>query len=393
MGEIRKIVVAVDSFKGCATSSQIARAAAEGIHGIMPGCEVVEVHVGDGGEDTVAAIVETTGGRWVDCRVHGPLGEDIDARYGILSDGTAAIEMAAAAGLTLIPAADRNPLYTSTYGMGEMVADAIGRGSRKFLICLGGSATNDAATGMLSALGFRFTGDDGLPLPPCGSSLRHINKIDCKDAIPQLAECRFTVACDVRNPFYGPDGAACVFAPQKGAKPEDVRTLDDGLRSFASVLKLTTGVDVAAMPGAGAAGGMGGGMVAILGAELKPGIEMALDAIGFDRILEDTDLVITGEGRIDAQTAMGKTPYGVMLRARRQGIPTIAIGGAVSETDVLIDAGFTAVLPILPYPCSLDEAMATDFTLANIRRTLRQCTRLITLHPSIPPQGGRKPKT
>ncbi len=395
MVELRKIVVAVDSFKGSASSRQIARAAAEGIRGVAPECEVAEVPVGDGGEDTLSAIVEAAGGHWVQRRVHGPLGEDVDARYGILPDGTAAIEMAAAAGLTLIPAAVRNPLYTNTYGVGEMVADAIARGCRNFLIFLGGSATNDGASGMLSALGYRFNDADGLPVMPCGASLQKIMEIDSFGAIPQLADCHFTVACDVRNPFFGPDGAAFVFAPQKGATQEDVRKLDDGLRNFASVLKRTTGVDVASMPGAGAAGGMGGGLAAMLGAKLKPGIEMVLDAIGFDHIIENADLVITGEGRIDAQTVMGKTPYGVMLRAHRQGIPTIAIGGSVAETDTLTDSGFTAVLPLLPYPCTLDEAMANDFTLANVRRTLRQCIRLITLPPQSPRRGEEclKPKT
>lgn len=377
MGEIRKIVVAVDSFKGCATSRQIARAAAEGIHSVMPECEVAEVPVGDGGEGTVAAIVDVTGGRWVECRVHGPLGGKVDARYCILSDGTAAIEMAAAAGLTLIPATERNPLYATTCGVGEMMADAIGRGCRNFLIFLGGSATNDAATGMLDALGYRFIGGDGLPLSPMGATLKDIRKIDSSGVLPQLADCRFTVACDVRNPFFGPDGAACVFAPQKGATPEDVRRLDAGLRNFASVLKRTTGVGVATMPGAGAAGGMGGGLAALLGAQLKPGIEMVLDAIDFDRILDNADFVITGEGRIDAQTALGKTPFGVMLRARRLGIPTIAIGGSVTEISALTDAGFTAVFPVLPYPCTLAEAMDQEFTLENVRRTVTQLTRIL----------------
>lgn len=377
MGKIRKIVVAVDSFKGSASSGEIARAAAEGIHGVAPDCEVVRVPVGDGGEKTIDALIETTAGRYVECRVHGPLDKKIDARYGILPDGTAAIEVAAAAGLTLISESERNPLYTSTYGVGEMVADAIGRGCRNFLIFLGGSATNDAATGMLDALGYRFIGVDGLPLVPNGAMLTYIRHIDSAHVIPQLSGCNFTAACDVRNPFYGQDGASFVFAPQKGASPEDVRTLDDGLHNFAAVLRDATGIDVSAMPGAGAAGGMGGGMAAILGAELKPGIEMVLDAIGFDRIIENADLVITGEGRIDPQTVMGKTPYGIMLRAQRQGIPTIAIGGSVTETDALTGAGFAAVLPILPYPTTLRKAMERDFALKNVSRTVTQLIRAI----------------
>lgn len=378
MGTLRKTVVAVDSFKGSASSRQIARAAAEGIHGVMPGCEVAEVPVGDGGEDTAGAIVASTGGRWVECRVSGPLyKKDVAARYGVLSDGTAVIEMASAAGLTLIKPVERQPMITTTYGVGQMIADAMRRGYRKFLLCIGGSATNDAGIGMLAALGCRFLDTYGNEVPPCGISLSLIDKIDRSNIDKRIAGCTFTVACDVQNPFYGPDGAAYVFAPQKGADREEVRILDDGLRHFAAVLKDSTGVDVSAMPGAGAAGGMGGGMVAMLGATLKPGIEMVLDAIHFDSLLEDADLVITGEGRIDAQTSMGKTPYGVMQRARRLNIPTIAIGGSVAETDALTAAGFTAVLPLLPSPTSLSEAMDIDFTLRNVRRTVGQLMRII----------------
>lgn len=376
MGKLRKIVVAVDSFKGSATSWQIAQAAAEGIHSVAPECEVVKVPVGDGGEDTVASIVEAKGSSWVECRVHGPLDGEVVARYGVLSDGTAAIEMATAAGLTLVRPEDRNPLLTTTYGVGETIAHAMAHGCRNFMICIGGSATNDAGIGLLSALGYRFLDADGMVLPPCGASLRLIEKIDLSSVDKSITDCRFTVACDVRNPFYGSNGAAYVYGPQKGADDDAVKILDDGLRHFAAVLKDTTGVDVSAIPGAGAAGGMGGGMMAMLGAQLKPGIEMVLDAINFDRILENADLVFTGEGRVDEQTASGKTPFGVMRRARRLGIPTIAIGGSVTETSALTNAGFTAVIPLLPYPCSLAEAMDREFTLNNVRRTITQLTRI-----------------
>lgn len=376
MGKLRKIIVAVDSFKGSVTSRQIAQVAAEGIHSVVPGCEVVQLSIGDGGEDTVAAIVNATGGKWLNCKVCGPLREKVDARYGILNDGTAAIEMAVAAGLPLVRTEDRNPLLTTTYGVGQIVADAMVHGCRNFLICIGGSATNDAGIGLLSALGYRFLDADGRDLPPCGASLRFIEKIDRSNVEKSLADCRFTVACDVRNPFYGTDGAAYVFGPQKGADNDAVKILDDGLRHFAAVLMDATGVDVSAIPGAGAAGGMGGGMMAILGAQLKPGIEMVLDAIDFDRILDNADFVITGEGCIDKQTVLGKTPLGVMRRARRLGVPTIAIGGSVTETNALTDAGFTAILPLLPYPCTLDEAMDPGFTLANVRRTVIQLTRI-----------------
>lgn len=377
MRELKKIVVAADSFKGSATSVQIARAAAEGIHSVWPGCEVVGVPVGDGGEDTVEAIVTATQGRWIECRVHGPLHGYVDARYGLLPDGTAAIELAAAAGLPLVAQEERDPSLTTTFGVGQMIADAIGRGCRDILLCIGGSATNDAGTGLLAALGYRFLDTGGHEVTPCGASLSLIERIDDANVAEEVKACHFTVACDVRNPFYGPDGAAHVFAPQKGADAEMTEMLDNGLHRFADVIRLATGTDISAVQGAGAAGGVGGALMALLGARLRPGIEMVLDAIGFDRVIEDADMVITGEGRIDTQTAMGKTAYGVMLRSRRRGIPVIAIGGAVTETDALNRAGFTAVLPLPPYPVTLEEAMDPEFTMANVRRTIGQIARII----------------
>lgn len=376
-------MVAADSFKGSATSMQIARAAAEGVRGVMPGCEVVEVPVGDGGEDTISAIVAATAGKWVHCRVHGPLHGPTDARYGLLPDGTAAIELAEAAGLPMLRPDERNPMLTTTYGVGQLIADAIARGCRNILLCIGGSATNDAGIGILSALGYRFLDADGREVPPCGGSLINIARIDDSDVPAEVKGCRMTVACDVQNPFCGPRGAAYVFAPQKGADDAMMKELDLGLRHFADVILRATGIDVADMPGAGAAGGVGGALAALLGARLCPGIEMVLDAIGFDRTLQGADLVITGEGRIDSQTAMGKTPYGVLLRARSQGIPVIAIGGSVAETDALIKAGFTAVMPLLPSPASLAEAMDVEFTLANVRRTVSQILRIIAAFRAI----------
>lgn len=371
--------MAPDSFKGCATSSQIADAVAEGVHRVMPDCEVVKVQVGDGGEGTVEALVAATGGSLVNCRVSGPLGGDVEAAYGILPAKAAVIEMASAAGLTLLKPEERDPLCTSTYGVGQLISDAISHGCREILLCIGGSATNDGGIGILSALGYTFRDSVGNAMEPCGSSLGSIRAIDGSDAMKELAECTFTVACDVNNPFFGPEGAARVFASQKGADAATVELLDDGLRHFAQVLLKTTGIDVAAMPGAGAAGGVGGGLAAMLGARLRPGIEMVLDTIGFDLILDGADLVITGEGSLDGQTAMGKTPYGVMRRARSMGIPVIAIGGSVLDTAALNEGGFTAIFPLLPYPATLAEAMRTEFTLANIRRTISQLMRTISV--------------
>lgn len=370
--------MASDSFKGCATSSQIAEAVAEGVHRVMPDCEVVKVPVGDGGEGTAEALVAATGGSLVNCRVRGSLGGEVEAAYGILPANAAVIEMASAAGLTLLKPEERDPLRTSTYGVGQLISDAISHGCREILLCIGGSATNDGGIGILSALGYTFRDSVGNAVEPCGASLGDIRCIDASGAMKVLAECTFTVACDVNNPFFGPEGAARVFASQKGADAATVELLDDGLRHFAQVLFKTTGIDVAAMPGAGAAGGVGGGLAAMLGARLRPGIEMVLDTIGFDLILDGADLVITGEGSLDGQTAMGKTPCGVMRRARSMGIPVIAIGGSISDTSVLNEAGFTAIFPLLPYPASLAEAMRTEFTLDNVRRTAGQLMRTIS---------------
>ena len=378
MGNLNKIVVASDSFKGSATSAQIAEAVAEGVCGVMSHCQVVKVPVGDGGEGTVEALVAATGGRLVECRVQGPLGGEIDAVYGSLPGGTAVIELASAAGLALLSPEERDPLHTTTYGVGQLISDALTRGCRDILLCIGGSATNDGGTGILSALGYIFRDSTGNAVEPCGASLGYIHSIDTSGAMKELEECTFTVACDVDNPFFGSEGAARIFAAQKGADAAAVELLDSGLQHFAQVLFKETGIDVATIPGAGAAGGVGGGLAAMLGACLRPGIEMVLDTIGFDRILDNADLVITGEGSLDAQTVMGKTPCGVMRRARRKGIPAIAIGGSISDTSALNEAGFTAIFSLLPSPASLAEAMRKEFTLDNVRRTAEQLMRTIS---------------
>lgn len=379
MGNLRKIVVAADSFKGSATSLQIADAVADGVQSVLPHCEVVKVPLGDGGEGTVEALLAATCGQRIRCRTYDPLRRRIDASYGILPGGTAVIEMASAAGLALLKPEECDPMLTSTYGVGQLISDALNRGCRDILLCIGGSATNDGGTGILSALGYVFRDAEGNPVEPIGASLGDIHSIDTSAAMKALAECTFTVACDVDNPFFGPNGAARVFAPQKGADAGAVERLDEGLHHFAQVLLKASGTDVADLPGAGAAGGVGGGLTAMLGARLCPGIEMMLDAIGFDRILDDADLVITGEGSLDAQTMMGKTPFGVMRRATKKCVPVIAIGGSVSDTYLLNEAGFTAIFPLLPYPAPLAEAMRTEFTMDNVRRTTGQLMRTITV--------------
>ena len=374
---MRKIVIASDSFKGSISAAEVAACGERAVHRLFPDCEVVQLPVADGGEGTVETLTAALGGQSVATVVHDPLGRLITARYGwIAQTQTALIEMAAASGLPLLPPEERNPWLTSTYGTGELIRDALERGCRKFLIAIGGSATNDGGIGLLQALGFRFLDAEGRELPGCGGSLSLIQQIDTHGALAALKECRFTVACDVTNPFYGTEGAAYVFAPQKGADKEMVKALDQGLRHFAQLIQTTQGITIDHLPGAGASGGLGGGLVAFLKAHLAPGIEMVLDALQFDSQIAGADLIFTGEGKLDAQTCMGKTPMGVLRRAQRQGIPVVALGGAVEASEALNRCGFLAVLPILPYPTSLAEAMDPTFTQQNIERTITQVLRL-----------------
>ncbi len=374
---MKKIIVAADSFKGSLSSTAVASAVERGVHAVFPACEVRKVVIADGGEGTVGALVASLGGRIVTLTVSDPLMRPVEARYGVVDDGTSAvIEMAAASGLPLLTAGERNPLKTTTYGTGEMIAHALRAGCRRFLVGIGGSATNDAGTGMLAALGFRFLDAAGNALPGCGESLGKIETIDVSGMAEGLAEAQFTVACDVTNPFAGPTGAAYIFAPQKGADAQMVSRLDDGMHRFATVLQRYNGTDVQALAGAGAAGGLGGGFAALLGARLVPGLRMVLDALGFDALLQGADLVITGEGKLDAQTAMGKAPRGVLDAAAAAGVPVVAIGGAVEQAAALNAQGFAAVLPILPGPATLAEAMEPGFAAANIERTVTQVMNL-----------------
>lgn len=368
-----KIVVASDSFKGSLSSLEVADAAAKAINECIPGCCVEKVEVADGGEGTMEALHRTLGGVKVEVEVCDPLGRAITASYVKLADGvTAVLEMAVASGLPLLAPQERNPMKTSTYGTGQLIADALRKGCRKFLIGIGGSATNDAGMGMLEALGVRFLDAEGNLLHGSGESLEKVEDIDLSGVCAGLAESEFIIACDVDAPLYGPEGAACVFAPQKGADAEMVAMLNDGLEHFSSVVKRVTGKDVSDIPGAGAAGGLGGGFVAFLPARLERGIEMVLDAISFDERIRGASLIITGEGRVDFQTLTGKTPYGILKRARRQGIPVVAIGGSVvlgeKETS---EAGFAGVYAVTPSDMPLEEAMKPETAVRNIYDTVK----------------------
>jgi len=378
---MKKIIVASDSFKGSLSSLEIASAAAAGIRKVLPDCEIVEIPVADGGEGTTEALVDAMNGRYISCKVHDPLMNLIQAEYGILGDGlTAVIEMAAASGLTLVPPEKRNPLLTTTYGTGELIRDALQRGCRRFLIGIGGSATNDAGTGMLQALGFRFFDCEGDESGKGGQILEQIARIDTEKVMPELQDADFTVACDVNNPFSGVNGAAHVFARQKGADDEMIIRLDKGLKQFAAVIRTSMGKDIELISGAGAAGGLGGGFLAFLPATLKPGIQMVLEALNFDSRIQNADLIITGEGKLDRQTGMGKTPAGILEAGKRRQIPVIAIGGAVEDSDVLLQQGFLAVFSIQPGPVSLEQAMEKSFASRQVERTVEQ---IIRLGPSI----------
>ena len=365
-----KIVIASDSFKGSMSSLDVATAASAGVIEVYPDSEIVSVNVADGGEGTVEAIVDALGGEIVEVQVSDPLGRKIETSYGIAGE-TAILEMAAASGLPLLTVEERNPWATSTLGTGEMIMDAIARGCRKFLVGIGGSATNDAGVGMLQAMGFRFYDANGeLITQGCGGVLGSIARIDDSLVSAAVKESQFTVACDVDTPFCGPEGAAPVFAPQKGADAEMVKRLDEGMASFAKVITEKYAIDIVPVAGAGAAGGMGGAFRAFLGATLKKGIDMVLDAIDFDTTIQGANLVITGEGKVDFQTAKGKTAAGVLNRAKQQHIPVVAIGGCVEMCDSLVQMGFAGIYPILEEKVPLEIAMQRDFAMNNVRKTV-----------------------
>lgn len=367
-----KIVVASDSFKGSLSSTEMATAAARGIKSVYPDCEAVAVSVADGGEGTVDAVVEALGGKIVTATVNDPLGRPILARYGVVGK-MAVIEMAAASGLTLLTDEERNPWLTSTYGTGEMIMDAVKRGCRDFLVGVGGSATNDAGMGMLQALGFRFYDiDDQEIIDGCGGRLQDVARIDDTGVMDAIRQCRFTVACDVDTPFCGSEGAAYVFAPQKGADMEMVTRLDSGMVAFAKVIEKTYGMDLTSMAGTGAAGGMGGGFYVFLNATLKRGVDMVLDAIDFDSIIRGADLVITGEGKIDYQTVKGKTAAGVLARAKAQDIPVVAIAGSVEKCESVEQMGFAGVYAIWEEEMPLEVAMQSNTAAANVEKTVKK---------------------
>ena len=367
-----KILLAFDSFKGSASSAQLSDAAETSIRSQIPDCEVMKFSIADGGEGTTAAICSALDTQAVKCLVHDPLMRPVEVEYRITGD-TAIMEMAAASGLPLVEPTLRNPELTTTYGTGEMILDAIEKGCKTIILGIGGSATNDAAIGMLTALGVKFTDCAGNPT----MRLTDVASADDSMMDARLAETRFIVACDVNNPLYGENGAACVFAPQKGANAQQVAQLDIALKHFAKIVYNNKGINLQEIPGAGAAGGMGGGMVAFLNAQLKSGIDVILEITDFDKALADADLVLTGEGRIDSQSTMGKAIGGIFAHASKANVTVVAIGGSVAP-DIDVEAmGLLAALSIQQGPASLEEAMIPQNTITNVQRTVTQIIRLI----------------
>lgn len=376
---MKKIVIASDSFKGSMSSMDVAKAASEGIKEVFPECETVMIPVADGGEGTAEALTLACDGQTISIPSHDPLMRPITAEYGIIA-ATAVIDVAAASGLPLLGKEELNPMKASTYGTGELILDAIERGCRDFIIGLGGSATNDGGMGMLEALGFRFLDkdgkmlatEDGLPMYGCGQAMAKVAKIDSSNVAEGLREAHFRVACDVNTPFCGPTGAAEIFALQKGADEQMVKDLDKGMANFAAVIAKDLGRDISRVSGTGAAGGLGGAFLAFLDAELTPGIDLVLDTVSFDERIAGADLVITGEGKMDSQTLKGKTPFGILSRAKKQGIRTVAICGKCLERQTLIDAGFADIREISPAGLTLEQMMEPTTARANARRTVKE---------------------
>lgn len=353
-----KFLFASDSFKGSLSSEQIIRLLTDSANRIFPGCQVTGVPIADGGEGTVDAVITVTKGQMVSVPVHGPLMEETTAAYGVFGGDSAVIEMAAASGLPMIPSDKRNPLNTTTYGTGELIRHALDCGYRKLSIAIGGSATNDGGMGAMAALGVRFLDKDGKDLTGTGSDLARVSDIDMSGLHPAVAEAEITVMCDVNNPLTGPDGATYTFGKQKGGTPEILDQLEAGMKNYAAVILEKNGVDVDKIAGSGAAGGLGAALCVFLNASLKSGIETVLDLIDFDRLLEDTDLVVTGEGRIDWQSAFGKVPSGIGMRCKKKGVPAVAIVGGMGDgADKIYEFGVESIIPTINGAMDIEEAL------------------------------------
>ena len=374
-----KIVTAIDSFKGSLTSMQAGNALKDGVLRVYPDAKITVLPVADGGEGTVDALVEGMGGRLQTVKALNPIGDKIECVYGIIAESkTAVIEMSAAAGITLISETERNPLNTTTYGVGEMIIDAIKKGCRNFIIGIGGSATNDGGIGMLQALGFDILDSDGRQVSMGGRGLGEICAIDNQNVIPELKECKFSIACDVTNPLCGENGCSAVFGPQKGADAEMVLRMDAWLLNYARLAKCVNSDADENYPGVGAAGGLGFAFKTFLGGTLEKGIDLILNEINLEKHIEDADIVVTGEGRLDRQTVMGKAPSGVAKIAKKYDKPVIAFAGSVTKDALKCnEAGIDAFFPIVRGVCTLEEAMKTENAYSNMADSAEQVFKLL----------------
>ena len=365
-----KIVVAPDSFKESLRAKEVAEIIEEGIKRVFPQVEVIKVPLADGGEGTIEAILEARGGKVISQEVASPLGERIKAHFGILDDGfTGIVEMAQASGLSLVPHPQRNPLLTTTYGTGELIKAALDRGCKRIIVGIGGSATVDGGAGMVQALGAKLLNGKGKQISFGGGSLGEIVSIDMSSLDSRVKNTEVLVASDVDNPLCGPKGAARVYGPQKGATPEMVKTLEKNLAHFAMMIKKYLNKEVKNIPGAGAAGGLGAGLIAFLGAELRPGIKLMIEASRLEERIKGADLVISGEGRIDEQTVYGKTPVGVAEMAKKEKIPVIIIGGEIrGDVEALYERGVDAVVSCI------DRILPRAEAMKEAKKTLRQAT-------------------
>lgn len=376
-----KVVVAMDSFKGSLTSVEAGNAAAEGIRRADAGAQVTVCPLADGGEGTAEALVRGMHGKMQSVRVTGPHGRSVECRYGIIeSTKTAVIEMAGAAGITYVLGEEKNPLHTTTYGVGEVICDAVKKGCRRFIVGIGGSATNDGGIGMLQALGYGILDRNGKQVPFGAKGLKEISAITSDKVMPELRECEFRIACDVTNPLCGENGCSAVFGPQKGATPEMIVDMDDWLLRYAKIAKQNFAKADPNHLGAGAAGGMGFAFWTFTNAALESGVRIVLEETGIEKRIRNADLVITGEGCLDGQTAMGKAPAGVAALAKKYGIPVLAFAGSVTkEAAQCSRSGIDAFFPILRSVCTLEEAMKPEHARENLADTVEQVIRVLKI--------------
>lgn len=376
-----KIVIAPDSFKSSLSSTEVIENIAKGIKKADPSIQISTVPLADGGEGTVKALVNALSGTIFKSRVRGPLGEDVTGFYGILADGeTAVLEIASASGIELYRNSTPDPFNASTYGTGQLINEILRKQCKRLIIGLGGSATNDGGSGIAQALGARLLDSSNKEIPPGGKALLDLEKIDISELNPALQDVEVLAACDVTNCLFGSDGASAIYGPQKGATPQMIEVLDKALQNYSSVIKKDLNLDVSSVPGAGAAGGAGAGLIAFCNASIKPGIDIICDLVDFEHQIQDADLIITGEGRIDSQTCKGKAVHGIARRAQKHNIPLIALGGSIDTAPIekFHEIGITAIFNINPTVTSLPDALVNapgniEFTVSQLISLIKHC--------------------